>query len=197
MQSRMAVNFLESEKKDMRKILEMQLAAFKDYNNGSQIVFLPSDRIEEFYKGFIDFFNERLHLTKKEIKEANKRAKKDGFFGLDKDFGKDIDESETSLAFFNPNSGGEIANYVNSAFPLSINPYFNEEDSEEHVVRLLMDESISTELTMYCIDNCKTKLSFFNKGIEKEYINDIDFLLRFWKKDNYHSSSAVARIGGV
>ncbi len=192
--SRMAVNFLESQKKDTEKMLKKQLLAFKNYNNGSQIAFLPSDKVDEFFKGFIAFFNNSLNLSKKEIKEADKRAKQDGFFGFDKDLENNIDKSETALAFFNPNSGLEIANYVNSAFPLLINPYFNEADSDNHVARLLLDESYSTELTMYCIDLCKTRLSFFNKGIEKEYLKDIDFLLRFWKNDNYHSSSAVTHI---
>ena len=103
--------------------------------------------------------------------------------------------SETGLAFFNPKSGGEIALAVNSAFPMSSNPYFKEEDSEEHVMRLLMEESLSTELAMYCIDNCKDKLSFFTKGAGKKYLEDIDFLLRFWKKDNYHTTPTVTYVG--
>lgn len=78
---------------------------------------------------------------------------------------------------------------------MSSNPYFKEEDSEEHVMRLLMDESLSTELVMYCIDNCKTKLSFFPKGVGKKYLEDIDFLLRFWKKENYHTIPSITYTG--
>lgn len=78
---------------------------------------------------------------------------------------------------------------------MPLNPYFKEEDSEEHVMRLLMDENLSTELAMYCIDNCKAKLSFFTKGAGKKYPEDIDFLLRFGKKDNYHTTPSITYTG--
>ncbi|MBW6442136.1 DUF3843 family protein [Patescibacteria group bacterium] len=195
LESRMAVNFLDHQKQETDKMLKKQLSAFKDFNNGSQIAFLPSERIEEFYKGYFEFFNNTLNLSEKEIREAKQRAKNDGFFGTN-DKHRDFSEvSETGLAFFNPNSGSEIALAINSAFPMLSNPYFKEEDSEEHVMRLLMDESLSTELVNYCIDNCKTKLSFFKEGVGKKYLDDIDFLLRFWKKDNYHTMPSITYTG--
>ncbi|MEN9445470.1 MAG: hypothetical protein RIS47_2361, partial [Bacteroidota bacterium] len=89
----------------------------------------------------------------------------------------------------------EIALAVNSAFPMPSNPYFKEEDSEEHVMLILMDESLSTELVMYCIDNCKTKLPFFTEGVGRKYLEDIDFLLRFWKKDNYQTIPSITYTG--
>jgi hypothetical protein len=58
-----------------------------------------------------------------------------------------------------------------------------------------MDESISTELAMYCINNCKKNLPFFSEGGGKKYLNDIDFLLRFWKKESYHSKPSVTLVG--
>ncbi len=195
LESRMAVNFLDHQRQQTDEMLKKQLSAFKDFNNGSQIAFLPSERIEEFYKGYIEFFNNTLNLSETEIREAKQRARNEGFFGTS-DKHKDFSEiSETGLVFFNPNSGSEIAMAVNSAFPMSLNQYYKEEDSEEHVMRLLMDESSSTELVMYCIDNCKTNLSFFKKGIGKKYLDDIDFLLRFWKKDNYHTIPSITYTG--
>jgi hypothetical protein len=195
LESRMEVNFLDHQSQDTASILKNQLSAFKDFAGGSQIVFLPSDSIEEFYKGYIEFLNNSLKLTEKEIQYAKQRARNDGFFGTN-DKNRDFSEvSETGLVFFNQNSGCEIALSVNSAFPMSSNLYFKEEDSEEHVLSLMMDESLSTELAMFCIDNCKNKLSFFNKGIEKKYLDDIDFLLRFWKKDYYHTKPSITFTG--
>jgi hypothetical protein len=78
---------------------------------------------------------------------------------------------------------------------LPSNPYFKEEESDDHIFRLLMDESISTELAMYCINNCKTKLPFFSEGEGKSYLNDIDFLLRFWKNENYYSKPSITIVG--
>ncbi len=194
-QSRMAVNFLDHQQSETDELLKRQLSAFKDFNHGSQIAFLPSVKIEEFYKRYLDFFNDTLNLSEKAIREAKQRVLDEGFLDANEKFGNLAEVSETGLAFFNPKSGGEIALAVNSAFPMSSNPYFKEEDSEEHVMRLLMEESLSTELAMYCIDNCKDKLSFFTKGAGKKYLEDIDFLLRFWKKDNYHTTPTVTYVG--
>jgi hypothetical protein len=195
LESRMVVNFLDHQKKETEEMLKMQLSAFKDYNNGSQIAFLPSESIEEFYKGYIEFFNHTLNLSEEEIRGAKQRARNEGFFGTNEELKNFSKFSETGLVFFNPNSGSEIAFAVNSAFPISSNPFFKEEDSEEHIMRLLIDESISTELAMYCIDNFKTRLAFFKEGIGNKYLEDIDFLLRFWKKDNYHTIPAITYTG--
>ena len=195
LKSRIAVNFIDHQEKETDEILENQFAAFKQFNNGSQIAFLSSEKIEDFFKEYIEFYNNTLHLSEKDIKAAKQRIKDDGFFGAN-EASKDFSEvSETGLIFFNPKSGTEIALAVNSAFPVPANPYFKEEDSEEHIIRLLMDESISTELAMYCIDNFKTKLDFFNEGVGKMYLDDIDFLLRFWKKDNYHTEPSITFTG--
>lgn len=195
LESRMAVNFLDHQTQETSEMLKKQMSAFKDFNNGSLIAFLPSVKIEEFYERYIEFFNSTLNLSEKEIREAKKRLRDDGFLGTN-DTHKDFSEvSETGLAFFNPKSGAEIALAVNSAFPMSSNPYFKVEDSENHVMRLLMDESLSTELAMYCIDNCKDKLSFFTKGVGRKYLEDIDFLLRFWKKDSYHTVPSITYTG--
>ena len=194
-ESRMSVNFLDHKKQDTNALLNQQMEAFKDFNNDSQIAFLPSDKIEGFYRDYIEFFNNSLNLSAKKKEEAKQRARKDGFFGTEEEH-KDFSEvSETGLMFFNPKSGGEIALAVNSAFPLPNNPYFDEAYSEEHIMRLLMAEDLSTELVKYCIDNCETELPFFNKGVGKMYLDDMDFLLRFWKKGNYHSIPSITYTG--
>ncbi len=195
LESRMEVNFLDYQKKETYEMLKKQLSAFKDFNNGSQIAFLPSVKIEEFYQGYIEFYNNSLNRSEKEFREAKQRTRDDGFFGLN-DMNKELSKiSETGLIFFNPKSGCEIALTVNSAFPMPSNPYFKEEDSEENVIHLLTDKNFSPELVMYCIDHCKNKLSIFKKGVGKKYLDDIDFLLRFWKNDNYHSVPFISYIG--
>ncbi len=195
LESRMAVNFLDHQEAATDEMLKMQFSAFKDFNNGSQIVFLPSERIEDYYKEYIKFYNNSLNKSEKEITAAKQRAQKDGFFGTNNKSIDFSDVSETGLLFFNPKSGCEIALAINSAFPMPSNPYFNEEDCEEDVLHLLMYESFSTELVAYCIDNCKNKLPFFKDGIGNKYLDDIDFLLRFWKKYNYHTIPSITYTG--
>jgi hypothetical protein len=98
--------------------------------------------------------------------------------------------------FFNPQSGAEVALAVNSAFPDKNNPFFNSNESEDHIMRLLLAEELSKELVMYCIDNYKSALPFFNEYEGEMYLKDIDFLLRFWKKNNYHAKPSVTFTGG-
>lgn len=195
-ESRAEVSFLDHEKKETSKMIENQLSVFKQFNNGSQIAFLPSDQIDKFVREYANFYNKSLNLSKKQIRKSREKVREDGFFGSE-DTHKDFSEvSETGLVFFNPKSGCEVALAVNSAFPLPSNPYYNEEDSEEHIIRLLTNESLSTELALFCIDNCKDKLHFFKDDIGKRYLKDIDFLLRFWKKKGYHTMPTVTYTRG-
>ncbi len=196
--SRMDVNFLDHDKQDTKDLLIQQLDAFMAFNNGFQIAFLPSNNIDQFYKDYGTYFNDSLNLSNKEKEQARKRMRKDGYFGDgdENDNKADFSEvSETGLVFFNTKSGVEIALDVNNAFPLSNNPYFNIEESEDDIMKLLVSEEMSTELAKYCIDNCKSDLAFFNGGAGKIYLKDIDFLLRFWKKENYHSKPSVTYTG--
>ncbi|NOZ48276.1 MAG: DUF3843 family protein [Chlorobi bacterium] len=194
-ESRMQVNFLDHQKEKTSELLKQQLDAFLSFNNGSPIAFMRSDKIDEFTKKYTDFFNNTLNLTKKQKQEAEKRARKNGYFNNEDDNIDFSERSKTALFFFNPNSGGEIALEINSAFPLKNNPFFDVKKSENDIKFLLMSEELSTELAMYCIDNCSDKLPFLNNEIGKRYLEDIDFLLRFWKKEYYHSKPSITYTG--
>lgn len=185
-----AVHFLDFKEEALQEMIQLQFAAFQEFNNGSQIAFLPSDKIMEFNQNYIEHFNSSLNPPENVVKKARQNLN-DGYSDtgmIDYDF---TELSETGLVFFNPKSGCEFAFAVNSAFPLPANLYFREEDSKEHVIRLLMDESLSTELAYFCIDNCKNKLTFFKNDEGKFFLNDMDFLLRFWKKSNYHTTPTL------
>lgn len=195
LESRMVVNFLDHQKEDTTEMLEKQLIAFKDFNKGSPIAFISSDKIEDFIGSYTEYFNNSLNLSVQEKEEAKQRARKDGFFGTKEERKNYSEVSDTALVFFNPKSGVEIALAVNSAFPLSNNPFFSVEESENDIMFLLASDEMSTELAMFCIDQCKSDLPFFNKGIGKKYLDDIDFLLRFWKKDNYFAKPSITFTG--
>ncbi len=195
MESRIAVNFLDHQTKDMDEILEEQLTAFKDFNNDMQIAFMRSDKIESFLKDYMEFFTNSLKLSQKEIDEAKQRARDEGFFGKEDEI-KDFSEvSESGLVFFNSKSGTEIALAVNSAFPFKNNPFYNENESEEHIMRLFVAEELSKELAMFCVDNFKTELPFFKTEEGVLYLDNLDFLLRFWKRGNYFSKPSITFTG--
>ncbi len=195
-ESRMVVNFLDHQEKDVEELLEQQFEAFKDFTKGEQIVFMKAENVDGFVKGYTEHFNQSLKLSKKEIEKAKKQTKSDGFFGSNDKHSDFTEVSETALVFFNPKSGVEIALDINSAFPAPNNPFFNIDDSKEHIMRLLLDESFSAELAMYCIEKYKSELPFFNEEEGAYLLNDIDFLLRFWKKNNYFAKPSVTFTGG-
>jgi hypothetical protein len=195
-ESRRMVNFLDHKDDEVIKTLQLQYQAFLDFNNGKQIAFLPADKVNDFTKEYVAFFNNSLKLSKKEIQKAKDRSKKEGFFGGDNDDDLEFDDSfETALVFFNPKSGLEIAFEVNSAFPFKENKYFYKDKTKEHILRLFMSEELSTELTLFCVDNFKSELSFFQKDEGKFLLNDLDFLLRFFKGSQYHTKPQITFTG--
>ena len=193
--SRRQVAFLDFERKETSEILQKQERAFLGFNKASYIAFMKTDEIENFMTGYNDFYIESLGLTDQEIQDAHKRVKKEGFLKdqtkLNFDFSEDF---EVAIVFFNPKSSIEMAFNCNSAFPASNNPYFDPEESDEDVHYILTSEEISKELAEYCLDNFKDKLTFF-KNTNQKLVKDIDFLLRFWKRYNYHTEPQITLTG--
>jgi hypothetical protein len=196
-ESRKQVNFLDHGLHDTNTTLDLQYKAFLRFNNDSPVAFMPSDKIEEFVRNYIEYFNASLNLSEEEKEQAHKRAKADGFFGKNKnDSFKEMQEiSETGLVFFNPKSGVEIAVGLNGAFAMPNNPWFDAKNSEDDIFKLLFSEQISAELVRYCIKMGKNKLPFLKKGEGKWFLDDLDFLLRFWKKTNYHARPEITFTG--
>jgi hypothetical protein len=194
-ESRKAVNFLDHEKQEVHKYLEIQFEAFKAYNDGSQIAFMPASEIQDFFDRYMAFYNESLNLSEKEQQAAFERARKEGFFVNDEKSNHFSDVHESALVFYNPKSGIEIGLDVNSAFPIKNNPFYVKEDSKQHIIRLLLSESISPELVRYCLDTCKSKLTFFKDDLGKLYLENMDFLLRFYKRGNYFTKPEVTFSG--
>ena len=195
LKSRMAVNFIDHNLQKVENILQEQLDSFLKFNNGSPIAFMASDEIENFNNDYIKYFNENLNLSDRERKEADERAKKEGFFNRDLKVKLDGGEADSGLVFFNSNSGVEMAFGINSAFPDKNNPFFDPHESDQSIKALLFSSEFSLELVNFCLDNFKTQLPFFTKGKGKDYLDDIDFLLRFWKSENYHTKPEITFTG--
>ncbi len=196
-ESRASVNFLDHDSENIDETLQLQYKAFLNFNNQKQLAFLPVSEINNFTKKYIEFFNKSLNLTEKQIKKAIDDTKKDGFFGgHDSTDIIDFDESfETGLVFFNPKSGVEIAFEVNSAFPLKYNNFYNENNTREHVLRLFMTDMLSTELSLFCVNNFKEKLPFFKTSEGEFFLNDLDFILRYFKGKLYYSKPQITFTG--
>ena len=75
--SKSAVNFLNNEPKKVKEVLEKQLKAFIAFNNGSPIAFMPSNKIEGFFKSYIEYYNKSLNFTVEEYEEHKNKMNKD------------------------------------------------------------------------------------------------------------------------
>jgi len=190
--SRKVVSFLDHEKYQTNQLMKNQFDIFKKINDGQQIIFLESEKIHSYIDEFVKLYNDSLELTEKQKEDAIKRARKEGFFGGRKE--KKIDLSkhkESGLIFFNPISGLEIAFGLNSAFPMKNNPFYDSEESDKSMMHLLISEEYSSELAIFCINNSNTESQLFSGYEGKIYLENIDFLLRFWKSSNYHTQPTI------
>lgn len=195
--SRMQVNFLEGDQNLIAEVLHKQKKAFLDMNRGSPIAFMLPQEVNSFIHKYQTQYNKSLAHSASEMDEAKQRARNEGFFGnenhgIENDFGED---AQVAICFFNPNSGMEVFMDVESAFPPENNPFFKAEDSKDHIMDVLINPSISKELALYCLELAKDKLPFFREGLGTLILRDSDFLLRFYKKENYHTIPQITLTG--
>jgi hypothetical protein len=139
----------------------------------------------------MQFYNESLHLNETQKQQTKNRIKKNGLDENDLNLSLE-DSDEEVLVFINPNSGVEIIFNLNSAFPMPNNPFFKDELSEKHVKLLLMGNTSSIELVNFLVSNYKDKIPYFKDGLGKKYLEDFDFLLRFWKGEKYYSKPVLS-----
>lgn len=176
-ESKLAVSFLDDKEEEENILINEQHKSFRLFNNDYDIKFLKTSELNQFMNDFTNFHNQQISSNTNDLYKTQPPKSK-----INIDF---PEEFETALVFFNKKSSLEIAYDINSAFPLENNPYFNNEKSEDDILILLTSKDISTELALYCINNCSKNLPFFKEPIGKLYLENIDFLLRFWKKEEY------------
>jgi len=194
-QIRHQVEFLDYDIKRAEELLADQMESFLKFNNGSLISFMHSSRLTDFSNKFIKYYNDSLNISAKGIEESNKRADENNIY--DSLYLKDSPVSGVDtqgLVFFNPKSGLEMAWGINNAFPLPDNPNFDEEESVESILTLLTSPDLSKELLLYAIEHCRQDLRFFQIDTGKDLIEDIDFLMRFYKMENYFTKPAISLI---
>lgn len=191
---RTSVNFLEI--KEIKETLKIGEKAFLKYNNNSLVALIKESELEGFINSFTAFYNSSLKLSKKEKEEAKERVKKDGYFGgkEKKDSFSQFEKGEDiAVVFYNPNSGLEFYFGIDNAFLKPESSY--DFKVKEEINRLFISNEYSTELVNYYIKNYKSKVDLLKIKPFSKYLKNIDFLLRFWKSDNYKTTPKQALIG--
>lgn len=170
--------------------------AFKRFNKGSDLAFLPVNEVNDFLQDFMAFHNDlRAEATEEKLEDSLKRARSKGYFGGDKKVELDLNDSiDAALIYASPSSGLEINTHACGAFPLKENPYYNEVDLEDSVKRLIQSQAASKELTLYCLENFGDQFTFLDNE-ENRYLKDnLDFVMRFCKGEKYYPKRTVATV---
>lgn len=181
-----------------KEVLKLQYNAFLDLNKNSLLVFLQDkDSLNTFMKTFNKFYNKSLNLSKKERGKAKERVNKKGYFGDENKFIEDIKEFDDipSIIFFNQKSGIEIIFGFNEIIPDPKNPEYNPDVDPANALNLLYSDDFSAEFINFIIEKYDLSGMKFPGEAEDPILKDnLDFMLRFLKRDNYFSKPQVTLI---
>lgn len=204
MADKMNDKILQSEKSDLRKvglftsdkikkehILE-QYEHFLEYNHNKPLVFLRNHmEQEEFINGFFEFLNQKI------ARETDEQDNRDL---IPKDFlpSQDEDENDKNLIlFFNRETGIEIATGIALFIPDKENPCYEDGiETEKFTEHILYNYSISHELAKYLIKNYDLPALYFIEKTDSYLIHEnLDFILRFNKRESYHAKPLLTMVG--
>ena len=178
-----------------QKLIQGQLARrhekFVAFNEGTPILFMKLGEMRSYFDGFLALPDEGKPTgSEEQVPDRVESVVGERLRVLQN---PDLDEEAIGLLFFNPQSGPELVIGVNEVFPLDHNPFYlaEHEEVEQKVNRILQHPEISTELAQYFVGQAGAKLPFFAAGIGKTYLTDFDFMLRFWKYDEYDTGLKV------
>jgi len=174
----------------LRKAVEEQNVSFLKYNKGKPITYVGSqEEAGRFVQEYLIFHNDQLDISDKQRKEARKKIQ---IISEQKSFEKKTEVPDTvpGLVFFNPASGIELAFGFNELIPGPDNPWFMEPDADDDTMRLLYSQYISKECLEYILEHEEVPgLGFPGEGGQELLTENLDFMIRFWKKKHYHSGS--------
>jgi hypothetical protein len=171
-----------------REVIGDHYRAFLEFNNGKPTKFFRNmTELHGFIREFYRYHNEKISgVPQKE----NKRET-----GFDKSLLEGDRKDETNIIlFFNKNSGLEIAFY-GEYIPDENNPCYNPEHEPMEKTNLLFDKTVSKEFVEYVLGNYKISFNLFPNDIDNRLLLDnLDFILRFYKKDNYHTKPQITMV---
>jgi hypothetical protein len=186
----------------LRKSKNEQLyASFLKFNDGKPIVFVESEeKAHIFVRDYLVFHNESLDIPASEKREGRERILKNELL-LSPD--RDAFHGDTGLVpgmiFFNRESGIQMAFGLNDLVPDPDNTSYRENStvdvpesesdtgSGHEAMRLLYSSYISGDWMQYLVKNYDIPgLDFPGEGGRELLMDNLDFMMRFWKRKNYY-----------
>lgn len=178
--------FIDESKK--REAIKEQYQSFLEFNQDKPINFFRDMKaLHGFIRDFFRYHNEKI--SGKPQKEGSAST------GFDKSLLEGERKDETNIIlFFNKNSGLEIAFYGEYIADEN-NPCYNPDHEPMEEANLFFDDAVSKELVEYVLENYKISFNLFPNDNDNQLLFDnLDFILRFYKKDSYHSKPQVSMV---
>ena len=182
-------HFFDDEEKK-KNFLEKFEKAYLKLTNGERIIFIRGKRA--FIEFYLSLVRQHTKIIDPKIKDEELDEKYKNFF---QDSEKDLDfkKNEILSIFFNPKSGIEILREgVTLCMSDKNNPYYAQEEFE--LCDLLTNKSFSKEFVNYVIENEIINLNMKgdkNPDTYKIFMENFDFLLRFFRGSSYFSKPEV------
>ena len=176
-------------------------ASFLKFNNGKPIAFVESEeKAGSFIRDYLVFHNESLDIPASEKREGRERILKNELL-MRPARGSELGDIESvpGMIFFNRESGIQMAFGLNDLVPDPDNTSYsedatddvsdNESDTESghEAMRLLYSSYISGDWMHYLVNNYDIpELDFPGEGGRELLMDNLDFMMRFWKRKNYY-----------
>jgi hypothetical protein len=166
--------------------------SFLKFNKGKSLAFVESEEAAgSFIRDFLAFHNRSLRKGQK----GRKVAEEDLFPEKEhKDMNPDLAEVEAlpGMIFSDPDSGIDLVFGFNDLIPDTRNKWYMGEDTEEDpgndAMMMLGSYHISGKWMKYLVSNYYLPgLEFPGLGGRELLLNNLDFMLRFWKRKGYYS----------
>ncbi|MDW3193655.1 MAG: DUF3843 family protein [Cytophagales bacterium] len=191
------VHFLQDPQKT-GEVLSFQRKCFLEFNEGQPIAFMWLKDVEVFINDFWEHYEKHLPADLRAVSNVSKE-KSIGEQMIRQLFedNRGLEASKevvNALVFFNPIAGLEIVPGFNDFFPFDHNQFYNAEDANDYVDRIFFAENVSKELAEFFVEHAGDKLDFFKEDMGVSYLHHLDFLLRFWKMDDYQTSPSFSLV---
>ena len=172
---------------DMKEYRRKQYDAFLKFNKGKRMVFVESEI--EAGKLIEDFM--LLHTGSSRLPAREKRLQREILREFDlageNDTGREDLPAEPTpgMLFYNPESGFEMAFGFNNLIPDPDNPWYTP-DNDFDPMKLVVSGDISGEWMHYIFETYDLSgISFPGEEGEALLMENLDFMLRFWKREGY------------
>jgi hypothetical protein len=196
-----ASRMLFGEDPDLKKKKnELLYASFLKFNNGKPIAFVErEEKAGSFIRDFLIFHNESIDIPASEKREGMERILKHDMLKAGRSSEHGDINSVPGMIFFNRESGIQMAFGYNDLIPDPDNASYRENstvdvpesesdpDSGHEAMRLLYSSYISGDWMKYLVNNYDIPgLNFPGEGGRELLMDNLDFMMRFWKRKNYY-----------